>query len=133
MSMSDILENEILDHIFGCGTRDYTPPGSIFVALSTADPGEDGASIAEPVAMGYARQETDENDWDVAASGEVDNTSQIAFPVATGDWTTITHFAFFTLVTGGVFLGSAVLDSPKDIDVDDTAVFEIGDLAATLT
>jgi hypothetical protein len=133
MSMSDILENEILDHIFGCGTLDYTPPADIFVALSTADPGEDGASIAEPSGLGYARQQTDEADWNTAASGSVDNATQIAFPVATGDWTTITHFAFFTLITGGVFLGSAVLDAPKDIDTDDTAVFEIGDLAATLT
>ena len=39
-SFSNYWENELLDHLFGKGS--YTPP-TIYVGLSTTDPGDDGA------------------------------------------------------------------------------------------
>ena len=68
MSLSDFLELELLDHVFGAGNRDYTSPANIFVALSSTDPGEDGAGITEPSTGGYARQSTDDTDWSIAAT-----------------------------------------------------------------
>jgi hypothetical protein len=53
MSFSNYLENKLLDHAFR--NTSYTPPSAVYVALSTADPGEDGSTIAEPSGNNYAR------------------------------------------------------------------------------
>ena len=99
-SISNWLELELLDHVLKTGA--YVVPTNIYVALSTADPGDDEAGIAEPVAMGYARVVMDA--WDAAAARATENTNQITFAQSTGDWGTITHFAIYDEITGGNFL-----------------------------
>lgn len=90
-SFGNYLENKLLDHLFGNNT--YMSP-TIYVALSTADPGEDGSGMAEPYGQnGYSRVQTSEDDWDDSASGAIDNAVELSFPQATGNWGTITHFA----------------------------------------
>lgn len=90
-SFGNYLENKLLDHLFGKNT--YMSP-TIYVALSTANPAEDGTGMAEPYAQnGYNRVQTSENNWDDAAGGLIDNATDIAFPEATDDWGTITYFA----------------------------------------
>lgn len=131
-SFSNYLENELLDHIFGCGNRNYTPPTNIYAALSTADPGEAGAGLAEPSGGSYARVQTAATDWNVAASGAVDNANPITFPEATGDWGSITHFALFDALTGGNMLGYGALTVGKSIGIGDTAKFSAGDLDVSL-
>jgi hypothetical protein len=133
-SFSDFLEDELLDHLFGCGTRNYTPPTDIYVALSTTDPLDTGAGISEPVGNGYARAQTDETDWDVATGdpSTVDNGVDITFAEATGSWGTISHFALFDAVSGGNMLAHGSLSASKAIDNGDTAKFAAGDLDITL-
>jgi len=126
---SDYWENKILDHIFGKGS--YTPP-VIYVALSTADPTDDGSGFAEPSGNSYARLQTSASDWNAASSGSLDNASDITFGQATGSWGTITHFALFDAVTGGNMLAHGELSQPKAIGSSDTAKFEAGDLDIAL-
>jgi len=129
MSFSNYWENEILDHLFGKGT--YTPP-TIYVGLSTADPGDDGSGLAEPSGNGYARVETSAADWNTASGGALDNANDITFPEATGSWGTITHFALFDAATGGNMLAEGALSASKAIDAGDTAKFAAGDLVCSL-
>lgn len=133
-SFSDYLENELLDHVFGCNTRNFTPPSNIYVALSTADPSENGSGLAEPSGYGYARVLTSAASWTVASSGALDNASAINFPEATGSWGTITHFALYDGLTVGTgnMLGYGTLTIPKSIDNGDTASFAIGALDVSL-
>ena len=93
MSFSDYWENEILDHVFGKGV--YTPVAHIFVALSTADPLDTCAGLAEPIGSAYARVSTAPANWDAASGGALDNGADITFPEASGAWGTISHFALF--------------------------------------
>jgi len=44
------------------------------------------------------------NAWDAAASRATENTDQITFAQATGNWGTITHWAIYDAITGGNFL-----------------------------
>ncbi len=131
-SFSDYLENEILDHIFGCTTRNYTSPTNIFVALSTADPTDSGTGIAEPSGNNYARVSTAAANWTVSSGGSLDNATAINFPEASGPWGTITHFALYDGVTIGNMLGYGTLTIPKAIDNGDTASFAIGALDVSL-
>ena len=52
-SFSNYLENKVLDHIFK--TASFTVPTNICTALSTADPLDTGAGIAEPVGNVFER------------------------------------------------------------------------------
>ncbi|WP_377846978.1 hypothetical protein [Bosea sp. UC22_33] len=54
-SASDYLEKKLLDHSLGVAA--YTMPGTVYLALFTADPGEAGPGT-EVSGNGYARQST---------------------------------------------------------------------------
>jgi hypothetical protein len=126
---SDYWENKILDHIFGKGS--YTPP-TIYVVLSTADPTDTGSGLAEPSGNGYARVQTSSSDWNAASNGSLDNTGNITFGQATGNWGTITHFALFDAATAGNMLAYGALSQSKSISESDTARFKAGDLDISL-
>lgn len=128
-SFSSYWENEVLDHLFGKGV--YVPP-TIYVALSTADPGENGSGLNEPGGNGYARAQTVANDWNTANAGLLDNANVIAFNAATGDWGLVTHFALFDAATTGNMLAHGALTLAKNIGSGDTVQFAAGDLDTTL-
>lgn len=125
-SFADYWEGEILDHLFDIGA--YAAP-TIWVGASTADPLDDASGLAEPVGGSYARVEVAA--WS-RAGNEVDNDAEIAFPEATGDWGTITHFALFDADVAGNMLGHGSLTAPKVIDTGDTIKFPAGDCNITL-
>jgi len=127
---SDYWENEVLDHLFDKGV--YTPPAALYVALSTADLGDDGADAAEPAAGSYARIETSNADWAGASGGAVCNADAIEFAKATSGWGTITHFALYDAALGGNLLAYGPLTEPRTVTAGDTIRFAPGDLTVTL-
>jgi hypothetical protein len=128
-TFSDYWENEILDHVFGKG--EYSPP-TIYVGLSATDPGDSGVGLSEPSGNGYARVQTTESDWNVAAGGLLDNANTILFSTASGDWGTLTHFVLFDSASGGHLLAYGALSQPKAFGSGDTARFAGGELDVTL-
>ena len=128
-SFSNYLEDELLDHIFGKGS--YAPP-TIYVALSTADPLDDGSGLAEPSGGGYARVQTAGTDWNAASAGAIDNANAITFNEATSSWGIITHFALMGATSGGNMQVHGVLSESKSIGSGDTAEFAAGDLDVSL-
>ncbi len=128
---SDYWENEILDHLFGKGL--YAPPAAIYLALSTADPGDGGAGAAEPAGGSYARVETSSGDWAGASGGAICNVDTIEFAQATSAWGTITHFALYDAALGGNLLACGPLADPKTVAAGDAVRFAPGDLTVTLT
>ncbi|MCX5647016.1 MAG: hypothetical protein NTZ17_20395 [Phycisphaerae bacterium] len=128
-SFSDYCENKILDHLFGKG--DYVLP-TIYVGLSVSDPTDSGAGLSEPNGNGYARAETTEADWNVAADGLLDNANTITLGPATADWGVLTHFALFDAASGGHMLVHGALTHPKTVESGDMARFAGGELDVTL-
>jgi hypothetical protein len=128
-SFSDHWEEEILDHLFGKGS--YTPP-TIYIGLSTADPGDDATGLSEPSGNGYARVATASADWNAASGGALDNANAIEFGEASGSWGTVTHFALFDAASGGNMLAHGSLTQSKTIASGDTARFSAGDLDVSL-
>lgn len=112
MGYSDYWELEILDHILNDGT--YTPP-TVWVGLSTADPGDDAATLAEPTGSGYARVSTAAADWSAASAGSKKNANVVTFPTASGSWGTISHVCLFDAETGVNLLCSGALTTPVAI------------------
>lgn len=124
-SLSDYAENKLLDHLLK--TAAFTVPSNIYVALSTANPLDTGAGMAEPVGNGYAR--TACNVWDAAASREASNTSVVTFPAATGAWGTITHWALFDASTGGNMLAHGSLSVANAVVNGNVVSYAAGQLS----
>jgi len=125
-SFSDFWEGEILDHVFDIGS--YTAP-TLYVALSTTDPTDDGSGMAEPAGSGYARKVY--GSWS-RVGNTVDNDDAVTFAAATGAWGTITHFALFDALTGGNMCGHGTLDASRVITNGITPRFSAGELDVTL-
>ena len=132
MSFSDYLELELLDQVFGALA--WTAPSNVYIALSTADPLDDGSGLAEPSGGSYARKLVANNKttWTTASTGALSNAIVIEFVAATASWGTITHFAVYDALTGGNMLGHGALSASKAVDSGDTARFAIGELDITL-
>lgn len=127
-SFANYLENALLKHVFN-GTA-YTAPAAVYVALSTADPLDDGSGLAEPSGNGYSR--TQVPSWSTASAGQVSNAAQVQFPQATGAWGTITHFALLDAATGGNLLAHAQLSATLTVQTGNAPLFDVGDVVVSL-
>lgn len=125
MSFSNYLENELLDYIIS----HY----SVYIALSKANPGEDGSGLDELSGCGYARASAPSGDWNAAADGSKDNKNKIEFPEATCGWDTVSYIALCDASSGGNVLMSTALSSSVTVLDGCTAFFDVGDLEISLT
>lgn len=127
-SISDYLENELLDHVLGIS---YAQP-TIYVGLSTADPLDTGAGDTEPTYTAYARVAVAA--WDAAASRATENTSVITFPQKTdGGSETITHFTIYDAASAGNLLGHGSFTTSKAIVINNTPTIAAGELDVSVT
>ena len=136
MTFGNVVENEILDQVFGAS--DYAEPATYYIGLSKADPTDDASGLDEPSGGSYARVTVTNNKttWSVASGGALANDIAITFPQATGDWGTITHFAIWNHLTATAeanLIAHGALGTSKDVDNGDTAEFAVGELDITLT
>jgi len=113
-SLSNFLENELIDHVFGGGA--YTPPATVYLALATADPGEAGPPT-EPSGNGYAREAIT---FGAAASRQIVQSAQVNFDQATGSWGTITHYAIMDALTSGNMMAYGALSVSKEVVAGNT-------------
>ena len=125
MSFSNFLENKVLDHVFGGSA--YTAAGTLYLALFTTSPAEDGSGT-EVSGTSYARQTVAFTVTNNTAS----NTSAVEFPTAGGSWGTVTHVGVYDASTSGNLLAYAALSASKAIDTADVFRVPAGDLDITL-
>ena len=130
-SLGNYLENALLNHVFGKAS--YTPP-TIYVAVSTTDPLEDGSGITEPSGNGYLRVATAAGDWTTSTAGTLHNGNALVFPKATGSWGTLYYFALYdaTKAVGGNMLAHGSLDEGKTIGNNDTLQFPASALVVNM-
>ncbi|NIT58632.1 MAG: hypothetical protein GWN00_21115 [Aliifodinibius sp.] len=121
-SISDHLEDELLDHVFNAS---YTPPSTVYLALSTADPGDDAAGISEPVGNNYSRKAIT---FDAAASRLINQTSTVTFDQATGSWGTISHWAIYDASSGGNMMAHGSLSASKAVVSGNTPSVAAGEV-----
>jgi hypothetical protein len=127
-SISDYLENELLDHVLGTS---YTQP-TIYVGLSTADPLDTGAGDTPPTYAAYAR--VAHSAWTAAASRALENTGTITFPQKVdGSSETITHFTVYDALTAGNMLGHGSFTTSKIIVINNTPTIATTELDVSVT
>jgi len=127
MSFSNYLETEILDHVFGGNA--YTAPSTLYLALFTSNPAEDGSGTEVSTSgTAYARQTVT-----FTVSGNTATTdAAVEFPTATASFGTVSHIGVYDASTAGNLLGYAALTTAKAIDTGDVLRVPAGDLDITL-
>lgn len=123
MSISDYLENELLDAVFNAAA--FGLAADPYVSLHTADPGENGAN--EVAGGGYARQQAA---FAAAAVGATTNEDDIDFSNMPAK--TMTHVGIWDALAGGNFLWGGALATPRTTDAGDVFRLFVGDLNVTL-
>jgi hypothetical protein len=146
---SNYLENKILDHVLGEGSRDYTPT-TLFVGLFSNSGGgaatalESGTNSTSGTGNfgfyeinngSYARQAVNFN---AASSGSATNNGAVTFPQATADYdsagsqgNTVTHIGIMDASTAGNVIFFGALSTSKTVTSGD--VFQINDAAITIS
>ena len=125
-AMTRYLQKKLLDHTLGKAA--YTMPDTVYVALFTANPGEDGSLAAEiPSGVGYARAEVTSifGETDLM-TGQAVNDVAFSFGPATDDWGTVTHSAIVDAPTGGNVLLYGALVEPKVFATGDSTQYAPG-------
>jgi hypothetical protein len=127
-ALSNHAEKLLLDWLMTSGTA--TRPTSWHLALFTAAPSDSGGGT-ELSGNGYSRKTIA---FAAASSpgGTTDNTGQVSFTAAGGDWGTITHIGIFDASTSGNLLWHGALSASRTINDGDTLSFAIGSVTLTL-
>jgi hypothetical protein len=122
--LAPAIAQSILDAL--CRSVAWADPAGFFVKLHTGDPGAAGANAAFGDATRKAAT------FSPAASDGTITTS------ANLDWTavsaagTVTHVSFWDAVTGGTFLGSDDLATPRTLAIGDNFTILAGDVDLSL-
>jgi len=125
----------ILQNLFG--RVSFTPVATMYIGLSTTNPGTSGTGITEPSGGSYARVAVTNNttNWVLDSGGAalIDNGAQIDFPESSASWGTITHIFIADALTSGNILYYGTLSTSRAIATATTIYFPIGALDITLT
>lgn len=134
MSFSDFLERSLLNKAFGA--TDFTPSGTLYVALSSGNPLDTGLGGTEVTGGNYSRASisNDKTNWSTATgtAGQLTNMTTITFPAATANWGYVDFFAVYDQPTNGNIYGAGTLNTPRTILSGDQPVYSSGNLVITL-
>ena len=137
MSMSDYLENKLLNHVMN--NTAYTPAATVYVALFTADPTDAFTTANEVSAVvndtAYARQTTASTTAS-GTSGAITNSAPVTFPaVVYGSGAApynVTHFGICDAATAGNLLFSGAIGATISRTVGVTLTIGTGQLTTTM-
>lgn len=134
-SKSVYLENKALDIVLG-GTA-WSPPGTVYIALSTAafTNAATGSSMTEVSGGSYARVAVTNNatNWPNASGGVKSNGTIFTFPAATAGWGTVLSFYIVDAASAGNVLYGADLTVSRTVATGDTASFAVNSITLTET
>ena len=126
-AISNYLENALLNATLRNTT--YTSPATVYAALFTTDPTDDGSGT-ECTGSGYARKAIT---FAAPSNGVTTNSAAACeFDQATGSWGTITHFGIFDALTSGNLLYHGALTVSKTISSGDVFRFATSSVSVTL-
>jgi hypothetical protein len=128
---SNYLEGKDLGHLFS-GTP-YTAPTTLYVALFTTLPANDGTGGTEISSGAYTRMAITFGAPSGGAPASVTNSNLVQFPTATAAWGTIVGCALYDATTAGNMLESGPLVTSKTVGNGDAFSFPVGTYTISLS
>jgi hypothetical protein len=125
-AMSNYLENALLNAILR--NTSYTSPTTVYVALFTSDPTDEGTGT-EVSGGSYTRKAIT---FGAPSNGVSSNNALVEFDQSTTSWGTITHMGLYDASTSGNLLVYGALTTSKVIDLGTVFKFLTGSLSVTL-
>ncbi len=118
--LSNYTEKKVLDHILK--TTSYSPPGTIYLGLSTTAPspvtaGSPNWNWTDPTYTGYARVSIP---FGAAASKQIAQNALVSFAACTGGTSTVGYWGLWDQLTGGNLLAYGALSAPQTIITGNT-------------
>jgi hypothetical protein len=128
-SLTDNCEKYVLDHLFK--TTLFTPPTTVYIGLSTADPTDAGSGWADPTYTGYARKAISFG----AAGGTrvIAQNAQVTFDQCTNGTSVVTHWGLWNAVAGGTLMAYGTLSANKTIVTGNTPSIASGQVTVTFS
>lgn len=127
MSMTNYLENKILNHI--ANNEAYVQPSELYVGLLTnLTNGEEGTAT-EVTGAGYERVRVSLGQ---AENGIIKNDTDVEFAVAQESWGAINAVAIYDAVTGGNMLFHTNLSSSQQVGKNNQILFKSEKIEITL-
>tara|TARA_R110000787_G_scaffold189123_3_gene300803 strand:- start:3555 stop:3926 length:372 start_codon:yes stop_codon:yes gene_type:complete len=123
MPFSNTYETIVLKYAFNANT--VTRPTAWYLGLFASDP----SSGTEISGNGYVRKAI----TFVVNGNTATNSDVVEFPIADGNWGTVSHVAIFDAATSGNQIGYAELTAPRQIGLDDQLRFSTSDVSVTLS
>jgi hypothetical protein len=109
-----------------CRNVPWSQPAGFFLKLHTADPGAAGATAAFGDATRQAATFSA-----AAADGTITNSADVNWTNVTAAGT-VTHVSFWSAASGGTFLGSDDLATPRTLSIGDNFTILAGDVDLSL-
>lgn len=128
---TNYLEDEVLDHVLGEGTRDFTSPANLYIALFTAVSDGEAGTVTEVSGTNYARTAVS---FDAASGGSASNTADVTFPAAgAGGFGTVTHIGIYDASSAGNLMFYGSLAASKSVSESDIFQITAGNLTVSLS
>lgn len=133
---SDYLEEQLGTHLLR--TASFPKPTTIYVALFTVMPADDGTGGTEVTGGSYARvlHGPDDAKWaaPTGGNGQFSNASAVTYATPTANWGTVVGFGLYDASSAGQYLGGATLSASRTIASGDPAPnFPTGALKVTFS
>lgn len=135
-AISDYLEAAWLNTLRGVS---FTPLASIWISLHSSAPvdeTEGGWEGTELSGDGYARVEISSSELDAASplgdGTAITNNVEVAFPMSTGVWGTISHVAFWDGASSSNLLYHGELSTARTVGASEIVTFATGNLSIGL-
>ena len=122
--ISNYLEDQLVNHVFRAAS--FVSPTNVYVGLFPGDPGETGTAVSELSANGYQRTVAH---FAAPIGGVSSNDQDVIFPVASGNWATITHIGIFDGSAVGNMLFYGKLATPVTISSGNNFRLPVGNLS----
>jgi hypothetical protein len=125
-AISNFLENALINATLR--NTAYVSPTTVYVALYTTDPTDDGSGT-EVSGGSYARIAAT---FGAPSNGSSSITADVTFSQATANWGVVTHFGIHDALTGGNLLYHGQLTASKNVETGDLFKIPTGQLTVTL-
>lgn len=123
----DSYEDQLLDLVLR--NQSFVPPTTVYVALFTTAPSDDGTGGVEVSGGGYTRMSVT---FSAASGGSISNSGVIEFPAATASWGTVTSMGLYTASTAGSLIMFGNLSASQLVDTNTILRFPAASIVVTL-